>query len=193
VNTDKHTCVCAMCGQGFTRNSSAVRHNNILHLGHAMIVKPYEYIIGRLRGEFPPGDPGFYRSNRRNQTTSSVYNQPIQTKNNVRTNFGTHADAYTHELHPSNPVDPMGSQERVPYPSSGNPQGPVNQKTPYTPNQLTEHELKLNELKVLLYRNLPPQIAAQIFAPNSSLPNTAKNNVYLESYLNFLRTFSGGI
>ena len=78
-----------------------------------MIVKPYDYIIGRLRGEFSPGDPGIYRGNRRNQTTSLVNNQPIQTKNNVRTNFGTHADAYTHELHPSNPVDPMGSQERV--------------------------------------------------------------------------------
>jgi len=192
VNTDKHTCVCAICGQGFTRNSSAVRHNNILHLGHAMIVKPYEYIIGRLRGEFSPGDPGFYRSNRRNQTTSSVYNQPIQTKNNERTNSRIHTDVLAHELHPPNSINPK-SDGRALYGRSETPQGPVNQKTPYTSNQLTEHELKLNELKVLLYRNLPPQIAAQIFAPNSSLPNTAKNNAYLESYLNFLRTRSGGI
>jgi len=182
-----------MCGHGFTRNSSAVRHNDVLHSGQAMIVKPYDYIIGRLKGEFSSGDPALYRRDRGKLANSLVNNYHFQTKNNVRTNFGTHADAYTHELHPSNPVDPIGSQERVPYPSSGNPQGPVNQKTPYTSNQLTEHELKLNELKVLLYRNLPPQIAAQIFAPNSSLPNTAKNNAYLESYLNFLRTRSGGI
>jgi hypothetical protein len=53
--------------------------------------------------------------------------------------------------------------------------------------------LKLNELKVLLYRNFPQQLAAPIFAQNSILPNTAKNNAYLESYLNFLRTMSGGI
>ncbi|MGC1134508.1 MAG: hypothetical protein WA941_16890 [Nitrososphaeraceae archaeon] len=187
MNTDKHTCVCATCGQGFTRNSSAVRHNNILHSGHAMIVKPYDYIIGRLRGEFSPGNPGIYRSNRRNQTTSSVYNQPIQTKNNERTNSRIHTDVLAHELHTPNFINPMSDG------SSETPQGPVNQKTPYTSNQLTEHELKLNELKVLLYRNFPPQLAAQIFAQNSSLSNSAENNAYLESYLNFLRTKSGGI
>ena len=154
-----------------------------------MIVKPYEYIIGRLRGEFSPGDPGFYRSNRRNQTTSSVYNQPIQTKNNERTKSRIHTDVLAHELHPPN-SKPM-SDGRALYRRSETPQGPVNQKTPYISNQLTEHELKLYELKVLLYRNFPPQFATQLFARNSSLPNTAKNNAYLESYLNFLRT--GGI
>ncbi|MPZ07897.1 MAG: hypothetical protein GEU26_16030 [Nitrososphaeraceae archaeon] len=152
MNTDKHTRVCATCGQGFTRNSSAVRHNNILHSGHAMIVKPYDYIIGRLKGEFLPGDPGIYRSNRRNQTTSSIYNQPIQTKNNERTDSRIHADVSAHELHPPNSINPMSSG-RAPYRSSEIPQWAVNQKTPYTSNQLTERELKLNELKVLLYRN----------------------------------------
>jgi hypothetical protein len=154
-----------------------------------MIVKPYEYIIGRLRGEFSPGDPGIYRSNRRNQTTSSVYNQPIQTKNNERTNSSIHTDVLAHELHTPNskPMSYGGALDH----SSETPQWPVNQKTPYTSNQLTEHELKLNELEVLLYRNFPPQIAAKTFAQNSSLSNTAKNNAYLESYLNFLRT--GGI
>jgi hypothetical protein len=156
-----------------------------------MIVKPYDYIIGRLRGEFSPGTPGIYRSNRRNQTTSSVYNQPIQTKNNERTNSRIHTDVLAHELHPPNSRSPM-SDGRALYRGSET-QGPVNQKTPYTSNQLTEHELKLNELKVLLYRNFPPQLAAQIFAQNSSLSNSAENNAYLESYLNFLRTKSGGI
>lgn len=186
MNTDKHTCVCTICGQGFTRNSSAVRHNSVLHSGQAMIVKPYEYIIGRLRGEFSPGDPAIYRSNRRNQTTSSVYNQPIQTKNNERTNSRIHTDVLAHELHTPNSINPM-SDGRALYRSSETPQGPVNQKMPYTSNQLTEHELKLNELKVLLYRNFPPKLAAQIFAQNSILPNTAENNAYLESYLNSLR------
>jgi len=189
VNTDKHTCVCTICGQGFTRNSSAVRHNNILHSGHAMIVKPYEYIIGRLRGEFSPGDPGFYRSNRRNQTTSSVYNQPIQTKNNERTNSKIHTDVVAHELHTPN-SKPMSYGGAL-YRSSETPQWPVNQKTPYTSNQLTEHELKLNEFKELLYRNFPPQIAAQILAQHTNLPDTESNDVYLESLLNWLRTRSG--
>jgi hypothetical protein len=192
VNTDKHTCVCTTCGQGFTRNSSAVRHNNILHSGHAMIVKPYDYIIGRLRDEFSPGDPGIYRSNRRNQTTSSVYNQPIQTKNNERTNSRIHADVLGHELHSPNSINPM-SYGRALYRSSETPQWSVNQKTPYTSNKLTEHELKLNELKVLLYRNFPPQFAAQTFAQNSRLSDTAENNAYLESLLNSLRPMSGSV
>ena len=105
-----------MCGQGFTRNSSAVRHNSVLHSRQAMIVKPYDYIIGRLKGEFSPGDPAVYRRDRGKLANSLVNNYHFQTKNNVRTNFGTHADAYTHELHPSNPVDPMGSQERCTIP-----------------------------------------------------------------------------
>ena len=193
MNTDKHTCVCTICGQGFTRNSSAVRHNNILHSGHAMIVKPYEYIIGRLRGEFSPGDPGIYRSNRRNQTTSSVYNQPIQTKNNVRTNFGTHADAYTHELHPSNPVDPMGSQERVPYPSSGNPRGPINRSMPYVSNRIAERKLKLEELRKLLYINYPPQVAAQQLDRITYLAENANDDAYLDTFLYSLRFRSGSV
>lgn len=175
-----------MCGQGFTRNSSAVRHNNILHSRQAMIVKPYDYIIGRLRGEFSPGDPGFYRSNRRNQTTSSVYNQPIQTKNNERTNSRIHTDVLAHELHPPNSINPM-SDGRALYRSSETPQWPVNQKTPYTSNQFTEHELKLDELKGLLYKNYPPQIAAEVFAQNSILSDTAENDAYLESFLDVLR------
>ncbi|MGB7663670.1 MAG: hypothetical protein WBL67_13130 [Nitrososphaeraceae archaeon] len=100
MNIDKHTCVCATCGQGFTRRSSAVRHNNDLHSGQAMIVKPYDYIIGRLKGEFSPGDPAIYRSNLRNQSNFSVYKQPFQTKNHERTNCRIHADVRAYESHP---------------------------------------------------------------------------------------------
>jgi hypothetical protein len=157
-----------------------------------MIVKPYDYIIGRLRDEFSPGNPGIYRSNRRNQTTSSVYNQPIQTKNNERTNSRIHADVRAHESHPPGSINPM-NHGRAQYRSSETPQWPVNQKPPYTSNQLTEHELKLNELKVLLYRNFPPQFAAQTFAQNSRLSDTAENNAYLESLLNSLRPMSGSV
>ena len=137
-----------------------------------------------------PGDPGIYRSNRRNQTTSSIYNQPIQTKNNERTNSRIHADVPAHELHPPNSINPMSSVRAL-YRSSEIPQWAVNQKTPYTSNQLTERELKLNELNVLLYRNFHPQIAAHLFAQNSSLPITAENDAYLELVLDGLRKRSG--
>ncbi|MGH9995421.1 MAG: hypothetical protein ACRD4J_09355 [Nitrososphaeraceae archaeon] len=190
MNTDKHTCVCAICGQGFTRNSSAVRHNNILHSGHAMIVKPYDYIIGRLRGEFSPGDPGIYRSNRRNQTTSSVYNQSIQTKNNERTNSRIHAEVLAHELHPPNSINPMSSGRAL-YRSSETPQWPVNQKTPYTSNKSTERDSKLQELQMLLYNNFPSQMAAHLLAQHTNLPDTESNDIYLETLLNSLRMRSG--
>ena len=182
-----------MCGQGFTRNSSAVRHNNMLHSGHAMIVKPYEYIIGRLRGEFSPGDPAVNRRDRGKLANSLVNNYHFQTKNNVRTNFGTHADAYTHELHPSNPVDPMGSQERVPYPSSGNPHGPINRSMPYVSNRIAERKLKLEELRKLLYVHYPQQVAAQQLVRITYLAENANDDAYLDTFLYSLRFRSGSV
>jgi hypothetical protein len=152
-----------------------------------MIVKPYDYIIGRLKGEFSPDDPANYRSNRRNQFNFSDYNQPFQAKNNERINSRIHiADMVAHELHPPNSINPM-KQGKTSYSSSETPQRPVNQEIPYSSNQYTEHELKLNELKVLLYKYFPPQDAAQLFAQNSILSITAENNAYLESVLAGLR------
>jgi hypothetical protein len=65
---DGSTWICEICGDGFTRKSSAKRHNDNLHLSGAMIVRPIEYIIGRLNGKFPvPHDPLLYRRNRKSQ------------------------------------------------------------------------------------------------------------------------------
>jgi hypothetical protein len=182
-----------MCGQGFTRNSSAVRHNSVLHSGQAMIVKPYDYIIGRLKGEFSSDDPALSRRDRGKLANSLVNNYHFQTKNNVRTNFGTHADAHTHELHPSNPVDPMGSQERVPYPSSGNPHGPINRSMPYVSNRIAERKLKLEELRKLLYVNYPPQVADQQLVQITYLAENANDDAYLDTFLYSLRFRSGSV
>lgn len=68
---DGYTWICAICGDGFTRKSSAKRHNDNLHLSGAMIVRPIEYIIGRLNGKFPfPHDPLLYRRNRKSKTNA---------------------------------------------------------------------------------------------------------------------------
>jgi hypothetical protein len=65
---DGSTWTCAICGQGFTRKPSAKRHNNNLHPTGAMIVRPIEYIIGRLNGKFSvPHDPLSYRRNNKSQ------------------------------------------------------------------------------------------------------------------------------
>ena len=69
-----------MCSQGLTRKSSANRHNSNLHSGSAMIVRPVEYIIGRLNGQFPPtADPLLFRrkntngKSRQNGNNNSAY------------------------------------------------------------------------------------------------------------------------
>jgi hypothetical protein len=48
-----YTWVCSICGQGFTRKTSARRHNGNLHLEQANIVRPFDYVFGRVSGHFP--------------------------------------------------------------------------------------------------------------------------------------------
>jgi hypothetical protein len=61
---------CALCSEGFTRKYSANRHDQNLHRGQGKIVRMIDYIIGRLAGNYNPGDPLAYRS-RYKQTDSS--------------------------------------------------------------------------------------------------------------------------
>ena len=59
---NKQRWVCTICGDDFTRRSSATRHSRNLHAGNGMIVRPFEYIIGRQNGKFPePADPLTFR------------------------------------------------------------------------------------------------------------------------------------
>jgi hypothetical protein len=44
---------------GSYEKSTAVRHNNNLHLEGAVLVRPYDYIIGRLNGQFLQSVPSF--------------------------------------------------------------------------------------------------------------------------------------
>jgi ATP-dependent Zn protease len=63
----QHTWICVICGAGFTRKSSANRHNQNLHTGNGTIVRPLEYIIGRLNGKFhEPKDTLLFRKNNNN-------------------------------------------------------------------------------------------------------------------------------
>ena len=75
----KHTWVCSLCGQGLTRKSSANRHNNILHSGQAGVVRPYEYVIGRINGDFhTPKDPLMYRR----RIGNPLFDQNLNDRNN---------------------------------------------------------------------------------------------------------------
>ncbi len=46
--------VCMKCGQDFTREYGARRHNRIHHLGRSPVVGYKDYIIGRSGGNIPP-------------------------------------------------------------------------------------------------------------------------------------------
>ncbi|MGB0026446.1 MAG: hypothetical protein WBP64_06365, partial [Nitrososphaeraceae archaeon] len=67
--TSQHRWVCTICGDGFTRRSTASRHSRNLHAGNSMIVRPFEYIVGRQDGRFPePIDPLLFRKNNNKKT-----------------------------------------------------------------------------------------------------------------------------
>jgi hypothetical protein len=187
MNTDKHTCVCATCGQGFTRNSSAVRHNDNLHSGQALIVTPYEYIVGRLKGEFLPGDPSIHRSSLRNQTSSSNYFRHSQADNNNRTNFRINADMRP-GVRPPNLFNSMGSQGRALHRSSVI--RPDNKQPSFASNKDAERDSKLEELRTLLTINYSPQIADEIWSRIAYLAEF--DSVHLDLALNFQRMKAKG-
>jgi hypothetical protein len=148
-----------------------------------MIVKPYDYIIGRLKGEFLPGDPAAYRRNQRNPTNSFA--------NNVRPNHGIHTDVHTHKPGPSNPIHPAGFQGRSMDPSSETPHRPFNQNVPSFSDRVAERNSKLRELERLLYQNYPPQAAVQQLAAVNYLLDEANDDAFLDIFLHNLRMRSG--
>jgi hypothetical protein len=49
---------CSVCGEDFTRRSSAERHKNTVHQGRSVLVRFVEYLAGRASGLYPrPIDP----------------------------------------------------------------------------------------------------------------------------------------
>jgi hypothetical protein len=154
--------ICAICGQGFTRKTSAKRHNNNLHPTGAMIVRTIEYIIGRLNSKFPvPPDPLSYRRNSKSwmNSLSPTLSKPIldvrederyygnvpqQPKVNDNKNqlYLDSASQNTTKLHKL--------KETSRYKSSG------------SLAKLIETKLKVEELKKLLYRYHPAWKASQL-------------------------------
>jgi hypothetical protein len=77
-------------GQGLTRKSSAIRHNSNLHSGNAMIVRPFDYVIGRITGKFLPplNDPLLYKrvNNNSKRRQNTVFSGPIHYYDNYEHN-----------------------------------------------------------------------------------------------------------
>ena len=159
---DKYTWVCSTCSQGLTRKSSANRHNNNLHSGSAMIVRPVEYIIGRLNGKFlPTKDPLFFR--RKNKNSKSIQNGDnnsalgyVSSHDNISgpknksglRNYHNYKNSYGMPLSDSQPEIPhlVSSQDSI-------DSGSLEEKQSSYSNGHLRGMTKLEELHDLLSRN----------------------------------------
>lgn len=160
---DRSKWTCAICGEGFTRMTSAKRHNNQLHSSGAMIVRPLEYMIGRLKGIFPvPKDPLSYRRNKKSQTNALgpyYYSNPILDNMEAKRYYGNirqhtidndnKGPLYVNS-NPQNTTLPEQLKKPSPYKSSG------------SLAMMVETKLKLEELRMLLYKHYPAWKARQL-------------------------------
>jgi hypothetical protein len=103
-----HRWVCTICGDSFTRRSSAIRHNGNLHAGNSMIVRPFEYMIGRQNGTYTkPNDPLSFRKNKNKKTHHNngrgypVYSH--ETFNNTSNPHQNYNIFNTHRIQKSHP------------------------------------------------------------------------------------------
>jgi hypothetical protein len=167
MTLDKHTWICSICGQGLTRKSTAKRHNNNLHLGAALLVRPYEYIIGRLNGTFSPSDPSLFR--RKKNVSDSIYQQQsVKKSNELKATVYTQSGAAPLHVQPSHIL-------------VNNVQAPTDME------KMTDIMLKLPEFKILVNKHLPPYEARQIIANAVYLASQGNSKVFLDKYLEALR------
>jgi hypothetical protein len=195
----KHTWVCSICGQGLTRKSTAKRHNNNLHSGAAMLVRPYEYIIGRLNGKFLGSDPSLYRRNNRSQKNmfDSIYHH--QHGGNTRTGFGAVPSRIVHEqgygsVGQQQPTQSNDFKETF-YAQSHPPLRPYHKlddiQAPDTVEKM-ERMVKLKEIEILANKHYPPQWATQIIILAGMQVNSGDDNS-LDMNLAFLRNIDRGV
>lgn len=190
----KHTWVCSLCGHGLTRKSSANRHNNNLHSGQASVVRPYEYIIGRLNGIFhTPKDPLTYRGREEN----ALFHPNLNGNNNDFTSKVI-ADSMSDRLNHENEI-PQQPPKRTNLSSNDNNAFPnlVTQPTRKAGDnklpssidpleKMPELKLKYEEFDILLNRYYQPQNASQILALVTFLVDQGDENL-LDKKLDWLR------
>jgi hypothetical protein len=78
---------CSVCGEDFTRRSSAERHSNNVHQGRSILVRFVEYLSGRASGLYPRpidppriarrGRPQFGKTSKRNDQTFTTSDRTV--------------------------------------------------------------------------------------------------------------------
>jgi hypothetical protein len=86
----KHNWICTLRRQDLTRKSSGNRHNSNLHARSAKLIRPYDYVIGRLNGEIAPliHDPLLYRRYKARSNSNTKLTSKIISNNNQTVGHG---------------------------------------------------------------------------------------------------------
>jgi hypothetical protein len=166
--------------------SSARRHNYNLHSGFALIVRPFDYLNGRLNGRFPtPTDPLLFRRERTARKsighgyTNDSSSWPLAHNNQSIVKYhNVHSPTATNE-------DNAGSF----YSSSFHHQPQI--KSGYYSKRLSpkllEMNSKLQELQSLLVRNYSSRYAREFYSTTILAINQG-NEECLDERLAYLRT-----
>lgn len=159
-----------------------------------MLVRPYEYIIGRLNGKFLQDDPSSYRHNKRSQKnmSDSIYHHH---GDNNRTGFGAVPGSIVHERGyenvrqqptKSNDVKSTFYAQSDPALQPSHKLVDVDVKASGTVEKLPGRMLKLKEIEILANKHCPPQLAKQIIIGARMQVNLADDDS-LDENLAFLR------
>jgi hypothetical protein len=157
----KHTWVCSICAQGFTRKPSAQRHNNNLRHGEGMIVRPFEYIIGRLQGKYPIStDPSVFVRKKRRQTAlsySPINNPTFEPLGHE--GAGDSAPKHSSWPSPSDIQSMVGSSESPAVPDPKYLPGSSKPPTPFQKN--LQRKWKLDQITMLSNKYFVQEIARE--------------------------------
>jgi hypothetical protein len=191
--TGKDTWACTICGDGFTRRSTANRHNRNLHVGNGMIVRPYEYIIGRQNGSFPePTDPLLFRKTNKKTQNSNTNNAayPVCSHgiyNNNRNSEKDYNNYNTYGMHPSFPLPNRPPLPVLQQESFHKPVHDDKQRVYPKPLERTSKMVKLAEFERLSYKFYPGQKAEVVTRMVYSYVFDLGDESFLDDQLKILR------
>ncbi|MGA9842219.1 MAG: hypothetical protein WBQ25_07880 [Nitrososphaeraceae archaeon] len=190
--TSQHRWVCTICGDGFTRRSTASRHSRNLHAGNSMIVRPFEYIVGRQDGRFPePIDPLLFRKNNNKKTENynnnatypvyshETYNNSSKSYQNYN-NFNIYRMQTSYpQLDHSSPVVPQQSFHKLPHDDKQSSYSPK-------PLEMMSKLEKHQELERLVIRYYTPYDAQRILKVIHAQVFNLGDESFLDGHLKLL-------
>jgi len=182
----KNNWSCAICGQGFTRKTSAKRHNKNLHNGNCVIIRTQEYIIGRLQGKFPDAiDPSEFRYKSHPYQQNPLGAVPVS---HLGYTPASHEKNYTYDPKPTTVKLARGYEEARSYEMPPLPDTQMKPDSglasPFV--QDLKRNAKLQEIRTLAHRYCVPEHARQV-AKIAAGAYGIRDDGHLDFMLNNLR------